>query len=128
MTGESLKPYLLSLDDSLASVARKINVSPQHLNQTLSSLDLKTGFVEKIAKAYNVSVGFFFDENTHAETIKAIGKRSVAALKIEKVHTGDTYQSSDSRIKELEAEVSDLQKELLQAQQEIIKLLKIQHQ
>lgn len=68
MTGEILKQRLLNRFKVLADVARKLDVSQQSLNQTLAAADIKTGFIEKLAAAYNVPASIFFED----EQIKII--------------------------------------------------------
>lgn len=62
MTGSELKDILTSLDESLANVARRLDVTPQNLDSTLKTKDVKTGLIERLAKLYNKPVSFFFDE------------------------------------------------------------------
>lgn len=62
MTGDLLKQRLLKRFKVLADVAKKIDVSAQSLNQTLAAADIKTGFIEKLAAAYDVSPAIFFDD------------------------------------------------------------------
>ncbi|MBD5414886.1 MAG: hypothetical protein HDR46_01235 [Bacteroides sp.] len=62
MTGSELKDILTSLDESLANVARRLDVTPQNLDSTLKTKDVKTGLIERLSKLYNKPVSFFFDE------------------------------------------------------------------
>lgn len=69
MTGSELKDILTSLDESLANVARRLGITPQNLDSTLKTKDVKTGLIERLAKLYNKPVSFFFDEqNTSIHT------------------------------------------------------------
>ena len=69
MTGEVLKQRLLKRYKVLAEVARTLGVSQQSLNQTLAAVDIKTGFIEKLAVAYGVSPAVFYDdENIEVNT------------------------------------------------------------
>ncbi len=63
MNGATLKQKLLSMDISLAEVARKLNVSQQSLNQTLNAVDIKTGFIEQLSILYERPISYFFGEN-----------------------------------------------------------------
>lgn len=62
MSGAELKDILTSIDESLANVARRLDVTPQNLDSTLKTKDVKTGLIERLAKLYNKPVSFFFDE------------------------------------------------------------------
>lgn len=67
MNGELLKTRLLDIEPVLADVARKMNMSPQHLNQALGAADIKTGFVEQLSAVYNKPISFFFGEENKVE-------------------------------------------------------------
>lgn len=63
MDGTRLKQLLIPLDDSLANIARKLGMSPQSLDNMFNNKDIKSGFIERIAKLYNKPISYFFDEN-----------------------------------------------------------------
>lgn len=67
MTGELLKTRILDMEPVLAEVARKMNMSPQLLNQALGAADIKTGFVEQLSAAFNKPISFFFGEKNEIE-------------------------------------------------------------
>lgn len=67
MTGELLKTRILDIEPVLAEVARKMNMSPQLLNQALGAADIKTGFVEQLSAAFNKPISFFFGEKNEIE-------------------------------------------------------------
>lgn len=67
MTGELLKTRILDIEPVLAEVARKMNMSPQLLNQALGAADIKTGFIEQLSAAYNKPIGYFFGERNEIE-------------------------------------------------------------
>lgn len=67
MTGELLKTRILEMEPVLAEVARKMNMSPQLLNQALGAADIKTGFIEQLSAAYNKPISFFFGEKNEVE-------------------------------------------------------------
>lgn len=62
MRGEDFKKKILRVEPRLATLARKLGISSQALNQYLSASDVKTGFAERVASALGVSVKMFFDE------------------------------------------------------------------
>lgn len=63
MTGREVKAKLLSQGYILADVAKKMGVIPQTLNSLLQANDIKTGVLEKIAKAINKSAYFFYESD-----------------------------------------------------------------
>jgi len=62
MTGIEVKKKLQNNGFSLKTVADLMGETPQNLNSMLSAQDIKTGVVERIAKAINKSLYFFFEE------------------------------------------------------------------
>lgn len=65
MTGKDLKEKLLCTTGlSLADIAAKIGITPQHLNQQLSVLDVKSGFLEKVCEAFGWTMGQLYGETT----------------------------------------------------------------
>lgn len=63
MNGELLKARLLKIEPVMAEIARKLDTTPQSLNQTLGAADIKTGFVEQLAALYGMPIGYFFGES-----------------------------------------------------------------
>lgn len=61
MTGEKLKKVLLCFKVSQTDIAKKIGMSQQSLNQMLGASDVKSGLLEKIAYAVNVSVSRLYE-------------------------------------------------------------------
>ena len=61
MNGKDLKDRLLNITGlSLADIAGKLGMSPQHLNQTLNAADIKTGFLEKVCKTFGTDMSTLF--------------------------------------------------------------------
>lgn len=67
MEGEMLKARIQKIESNMAEVARKLNVSPQSLNQSLSAKDMKCGFVETLAVALNRPISYFFGEEVRID-------------------------------------------------------------
>lgn len=67
MEGEVLKARIQKIESNMAKVARKLNVSPQSLNQSLSAKDMKCGFVETLAVALNRPISYFFGEEVRID-------------------------------------------------------------
>lgn len=121
MTGERLKVKLLQIEKNLAGIARKLQMSPQSLNSSLSVADVKTGFIENLARTYNRPISFFFDESAisvddHSAEADGFGH----ALSIDNRYSG-AKPNDDSKIVELEKEIGYL-KNLLAEKERIIKL------
>lgn len=62
MSGAELKDILTALDESFASVARKLEMTPQNLDSILKTKDVKTGLIERLSKIYNKPISYFFNE------------------------------------------------------------------
>lgn len=108
MTGEKLRSILLSIDESFASVARKLNMTAQNLDGILKTKDIKTGLIERLSIIYNKPVSYFFDETSNID-IHTEGDLSPA------FNTGDiSYVLSDAvlaeRIKNLETRIVEKDK------------------
>lgn len=67
MNGEVLKAQLLKIEPTLVEVAKKLQVSKQSLNQTLSATDIKTGFIEQLAALYDKPISFFYGERSEVD-------------------------------------------------------------
>ncbi|MBD5195182.1 MAG: helix-turn-helix transcriptional regulator [Bacteroidales bacterium] len=120
MTGEILKQRLLKRYKVLADVAKKLGVSPQSLNQTLAAVDIKTGFIEKLASVYNVSPAVFFDDDV-IKVISTEGDYSPAsdsgdvsvvvgdAVLVERIKLLEKLiEEKDERIGELKERIEEL--------------------
>lgn len=62
MEGSKLKARLIKMGETPATVARKLKISPQSLNQIFKAADIKSGFIEKLANAYSKPIAYFFEE------------------------------------------------------------------
>nr|WP_304651464.1 hypothetical protein [Bacteroides acidifaciens] len=111
MNGEVLKAQLLKLEPTLVEVAKKLQVTKQSLNQTLSASDIKTGFVEQLAAVYERPISYFFCEHAkiddhsddhsahdHSKTEHYEGVDAAIVAKL---------QIAEERIKLLEARLVD---------------------
>lgn len=113
MTGEHMKHKIATIGYSITDVAKLIGSNQPKLSQSLSSQDIKTGLVEKIAQVLNKPVSFFFDE-----------------ISLEK-STPDNNTLGESReafyqqqINNLSKQVDDLSKRNHELQDEIINMLR----
>lgn len=62
MTGEQLRKKIKSRKRSFKSVAEAIGETPQNFQNMLNASDVKSGTLERIAKALGEPVSFFFEE------------------------------------------------------------------
>ena len=62
MTGEKLKGIIAENGYTMASAARLLEMTPQHLNQALSAADVKSGLLEKVSAAFGVSIASLYGE------------------------------------------------------------------
>ena len=116
MTGESLRPILLAIDESLAKVARRLSMTPQNLDGILKTKDIKTGLIEKLSREYSKPVSYFFQESVE---IREAGRDYVERGKIE--HKGPEYNGGVAET-ELREQIS-LLKSQLEDKERIIRLL-----
>lgn len=124
MNGEILKAQLLKLEPTLVEVAKKLHVSKQSLNQTLSASDIKTGFVEQLAVLYDMPISYFFGENTRIDDHSRKDDHSSFFGDTEHNEGIDAMvlvklQVAEERIKLLEARLED-KEELLRGKDETI--------
>mgnify|MGYP003292027943 CR=1 FL=1 len=62
MKGQNLKELLRRENVSLVQLAEALGMSQQNLSAAFTRDDVKSGFLEKVAKAIGRPVGFFYDE------------------------------------------------------------------
>jgi transcriptional regulator with XRE-family HTH domain len=59
MDGKILKKKLQSLDIQMTEVAKRLNISPQNLQNRFKSKEITLDFLIEVSKAVNVSVYYF---------------------------------------------------------------------
>jgi phage repressor protein C with HTH and peptisase S24 domain len=64
MRGEEVKKILEEDGHQLAEVAEKLNISPQNFYNWLGVQDIKTGILEKIARAIDKNIYYFIDKQS----------------------------------------------------------------
>ncbi len=79
MNGLDLRKKLEQTKMSLAEIARLSGMNPQSLVQSLSTKDVKTGLVEKLASALHLPLSYFYGEDAGTHAI-ANGDKAVAAV------------------------------------------------
>lgn len=109
----------------IKSLAVMLGVTEQGLHKMIREETMSVAILERIARILGVSVCCFFDEDvTFAtrEEYKNYAERGFAVKNIENVDQRSMSLSEEDK----DAEVHSLQKELLEAKDEIINLLKAQ--
>lgn len=112
---------------SLKSIAEQIGVSEQGIHKMIREETMSAVVLEKITRILNVSVCIFFDPDvqcTNFEQYNANAVRSIAAQKIGKVDQRDMLPKKTDNQSDLDEQVIKLQRELLEAKDEIINLMK----
>ena len=62
MTGEKLKKIIAENGYTMASAARSLDMTPQHLNQALNAADVKSGLLEKVSTVFGISIASLYGE------------------------------------------------------------------
>ena len=62
MTGLELKERLLATHISLSEIARRMGIKPQDLNALFNVQDSKTGTIERLAKALDLPIAYFYGD------------------------------------------------------------------
>lgn len=112
---------------SLKSIAEHVGISEQGLHKMIREETMSAVILEQIACLLKVNVCVFFNRERvceHYEQYNANAERAIAAKKISKVDQRNMPPKSSSNQSDLEAQVIKLQGELLEAKDEIIKLMK----
>lgn len=79
MTGQELRSKLVLANVQVTELARIIGTSHQSLSQALTSKDVKTGLVEKLASALNLPLSYFYGEEGDVRAV-ANGHKAIAAI------------------------------------------------
>lgn len=121
MTGEELKKRLSAIDETLANIARKLDMTPQNLDGILKTKDIKTGFIEKLCIAYNKPISYFFDEPTDKPVMAGDHNQ------YNEHHAHDNYNGNadavlSERVKSLEALVDEKNERISELKERIEEL------
>ena len=85
MKGIEVKKKLQNNGFSLKNVAELMGETPQNLNSMLNVQDIKTGTIERIAKAINKSLYFFLDDKVALMNEEEIKQQDKHITKIKKL-------------------------------------------
>ena len=114
MNGLDLRKKLEQTKMSLAEIARLSGMNPQSLVQSLSTKDVKTGLVEKLASALRLPLSYFYGEDAGTHAI-ANGDKAVAAV------NSTISDTPPQNVKVLEERVRSLEN-LVQEKERLIKV------
>lgn len=112
---------------SLKSIAAQIGITEVGLHKMIREETMSVVRLEQIARIFNANICVFFDPDIHCkdfEQYNANADRAIAAKKIGKIDQRNMPPKSSSNQSDLEAQVIKLQSELLEAKDEIIRLIK----
>lgn len=110
-----------------AYIIKETGITRPSLDSILAGNDFKVSNLEKIALALKMPVGYFFDEEIKIDEYKATGEKGFVAQKIGKVDQRE-INTSYSDTENYKVRFEQLQQQLLEAQAEIIKLMKENNQ
>lgn len=119
MKGADLKEKLRTSTYTMAEIAQKIGVSPQNLNASFSSEDVKSGLLEKLSQALEVPIAYFYGDSYNIR-----GNGNALA-------TGDnsTASSSDDRLLSLlmskDTQLTISMQQTSKAQEQITELIRM---
>jgi transcriptional regulator with XRE-family HTH domain len=77
MRGEEVKKILEDDGLPLNELAERLEISPQNLNNWLNVKDIKTGILEKIAKAINKNIYYFIDNQSDQHTSSSTPSKDI---------------------------------------------------
>ena len=78
MTGQELKAKLIEAGKTQKDIADLLGVTAQSLSSVLSAKDVRSGTIEKIAKAIGVRISYMYGEVDKVQNAVATGNGSVA--------------------------------------------------
>lgn len=119
MKGADLKEKLKTSPYTMAEIAQRIGVSPQNLNASFNSEDVKSGLLERLSHALEVPIAYFYGDSYNVH-----GNNNALA-------TGDhsTASSSDDRLIALlmskDTQLTMSMQQTSKAQEQITELIKI---
>lgn len=114
MDGRHLKRKLLEAGTTQKDLATFLGITAQSLSSVLSAKDVKSGTIERIAKALNLPVSFFYDEIGNNAFANGDSSVAVSGNNNSHVVAGGEAIFSQERIKYME--------ELLAEKERLIKV------
>ena len=103
MTGLELKAKIAPTGKTISELARMIGLTQQGMSQALTTKDVKTGLIEKLASALGLPLSYFYGEGISEPHAIAHGNRAIAAV-------NSTISPEQSEKAVLEEKVRGMQK------------------
>jgi transcriptional regulator with XRE-family HTH domain len=118
MKGADLKEKLRTSTYTMAEIAQKIGVSPQNLNASFSSEDVKSGLLEKLSQALEVPLAYFYGDSYNVQGCNIVNSGS-----------NNVASSSDDRLIELlmskDTQLTMSMQQTSKAQEQITELIRM---
>lgn len=121
MKGEDVKRKVAAQGYTVAEVAERIGTSRQNLSKSLSTQDVRSGLIERIASVLGVSVSYFYDPSPSPSAI-ASGDHSAASVHGDASVSGDSDAVLKERVKSLERLVGEKER-MIEEKERTIKIL-----
>lgn len=86
MTGLELKEKLASQSVSSSTIAKKLGITPQALDSTFKSKDVRSNTLERIAAVLGVDMGFFYPIGTSTTYTQ---ENNMKKQKVHNLHQGN---------------------------------------
>ena len=80
MTGFELKEKIAPVGKTVSELARMVGLTQQGMSQALTTKDVKTGLIEKLASAIGLPLSYFYGEGNSEPHAIAHGNRAIAAV------------------------------------------------
>ena len=107
MKGIELKEKIAKCGISQSEIARRLNISQQSFNQSLSANDVKSGLIERIAEVVGVEMDFFYPNKSNKPSVVVNGEGVVAVSGNNNVTSNPSDAVLQERVKSLEALVAE---------------------
>jgi hypothetical protein len=112
MKGEQVRTRLLSSGYVLKNIAAAMNETPQNFDMLLRAKDIKTGTIERICRAINKTIDFFYDTDEYSyllhSTDEHLDELRHAAFEVLLLHPGSTLDTwKRTLLAEYPSEVQD---------------------
>lgn len=133
MSGDEIKKLLQKRGYTLKYVAEQMGETPQNFQAMLKVADIKTGVLERICKAINHDIFFFYDlsdeipgykktEISESEYVNALFKANAYEQQIQQQK--ETIDTQKKLVSALEKRIEDLEQQLQLKENEVYNLKK----
>ncbi len=109
MDGKILKSKLQSLDIQMTEVAKRLDISPQNLQNRFKSKEITLDFLIEVSKAVNVSVYYFIKGTVYENDFLQPDNRTLKEPDNEFIpNPNNVVEAKNQTIEILQREVQDL--------------------